>query len=58
MTHKLTIGKPSIKKKCTDKDIVLICLDPLPPPLNKDIKNKDILVSFLTPLPPPDNKDT
>ena len=46
------------KKKCTDKDIVLICFDPLPPPLNKDIKNKDILVSFLTPLPPPDNKDT
>ena len=35
------------KKKCTDKDIVFICLDALPTPINKDIKNRDILVSFL-----------
>ena len=41
-------GKPSIKK-CLNKEIVLIYLDPLPPSPNKEIKNKEIFVPFLTP---------
>ena len=37
-----------IKKKCVKKEIVLIYLDPLPPPPKKEIKNKEIFVPFLT----------
>ena len=36
-------------KKCLIKEIVLIYLDPLPPPPNKELKDEEIFVHFLTP---------
>ena len=46
-----TLGKQSTKK-CVNKEIVLIYLDPFPPPRNKEIK-KGNFCKFLDPLPPP-----
>ena len=47
--HSLMKVREAIKKKCVNKENVLINFDPLPPPPNKEIKNKEIFVPFFTP---------
>jgi len=49
VTYIFSIREAINKNKCVNKEIVLIYLDPLPPPPNKEIKNKEIFVPFLTP---------
>jgi len=44
-----TIKKGNHPKRSFNKEIVLIYLDPLPPPPKKEIKNKEIFISFLIP---------